>query len=260
MKKIDFYYFSGTGNTYLVVKKMAEIFEQNGIKTHLFKIENIEPKDLNPEHTIGLGFPVAELSTFSFIWKFIRDIPSSKGTKIFMVDTLAGFSGGIIGPLRMILKNKGYNPIGAKEIIMPSNIFFIQDKITNSKKVEEGLLEADKYAWDIIEGRSRWDRIPIISDIFYYGSLLALRLTHSNFNQKYFSLKLANDKCSKCGLCFELCPVGNIRWSEGQYPQYSMNCEYCLRCGSFCPQGAIFVPFNYKNKTYSAVKAKDILK
>jgi len=259
MKNIDFYYFSGTGNTYIVVKKMAEIFEKNGIKTQLFKIEHTEPNDVKPDHTIGLGFPVAELSTFSFIWKFIRDMPSSEGTEIFMVNTLAGFSGGIVGPLRRIVQNKGYIPIGAKEIIMPPNIFFIQDEIKNKKKVEEGLSEAGKYAWDIIEGRSYWGRVPIISDALYYLSLSALKLTHSNLNQKYFSLKLDKNKCSKCGLCNNLCPVKNIRWKEGLHPEYSMNCEYCLRCASFCPRGAISVPFNYKNKIYSALKAKYIL-
>lgn len=73
-------------------------------------------------------------------------------------------------------------------MIMSPNIFFIQNKIKNNEKVEKGLLEAGKYAWDIIEGRSHWGRFPIISDALYYVSLFGLKLTHSNLNQKYFSL------------------------------------------------------------------------
>ncbi|AXV37037.1 MAG: 4Fe-4S ferredoxin [Methanobacterium sp. BRmetb2] len=260
MKNIDFYYFSGTGNTYLVIKKMTEIFKKNSVETRLFRIEDSSPNDINLNHTIGLGFPVAEFSTFSFVWKFIKNLPKSQGTKIFMVDTLAGFSGGMVGPLRVIVKKKGYTPIGAKEIIMPPNIFYIQDESTNKEKVEKGLVEAGKYAWDIIEGRSRWGRVPVLSDAIYYASILGLKLTHSHINQKYFHIKVNEEKCSKCGLCAELCPVNNIQWSEGKYPVSLINCEYCLRCTSFCSNGAISPSFNYKGKTYRAVKAKDLLR
>ena len=125
---IDFYYFSGTGNTLLVVKKMKDIFTENGVPVNLHKIEKSKPEDVNLNHTLGLGFPIAELSTYNFVWKFIRALPETdQDTEIFMVDTLAGFSGGIVGPVHEIVRKKGYNPIGVEEIVMPPNIFYIQD-------------------------------------------------------------------------------------------------------------------------------------
>lgn len=59
MKTIDFYYFSGTGNALLVVKKMAETFEKNGIDVNLHKIGESIPHEVNLEHTMGIAFPVA---------------------------------------------------------------------------------------------------------------------------------------------------------------------------------------------------------
>lgn len=47
-----------------------------------------------------MGFPVAVLSTYPFVWNFITSLASAFGTEIFMVDTLGGFSGGIVGPVR----------------------------------------------------------------------------------------------------------------------------------------------------------------
>jgi len=114
---IDFYCFSGTGNTLLVVKKMIEVFEKNSITVNLFHLEKSNPEEINTTHTIGLGFPVAEQGTFPLVWKFLRAMPQCKDTKIFMVDTMLAFSGGIVGPARKILKPKGYNTIGAKEIV-----------------------------------------------------------------------------------------------------------------------------------------------
>lgn len=126
---IDFYYFSGTGNTLLVVKKMRDVFTEKGIQVNLHPMERSKLDNINLDHTIGLGFPIAELSTYNFVWNFIRELPETdQNTEIFMVDTLAGISGGIVGSVHEIVKKKGYHPIGAREIVMPPNIFYIEDE------------------------------------------------------------------------------------------------------------------------------------
>jgi NAD-dependent dihydropyrimidine dehydrogenase PreA subunit len=260
IKKVDFYYFSGTGNTLLVVKKMKETFQENGIDVEIYKIENSDSSVINLDHTIGIAFPVAIFSTYPFVWDFIRSLPPAKCTEIFMVDTLGGFSGGIVGPLREIVKKKGYNPIGAKEIQMPANIFYIEDEETNKKKVEKGLIEARQYALNLINGESEWGRVPILSDAMNLLSIGALKLTGVDLHQKWFIFDVDEEKCKKCGICIDLCPVGNIKMAKDEYPKHGLNCEYCLRCVSFCPKQAMPAKFNYKGKTYHAVKAKEFLK
>ncbi|MBI5680563.1 MAG: 4Fe-4S ferredoxin [Methanobacterium sp.] len=257
---IDFYYFSGTGNTLLVVKKMIDTFKEKGIEVNLHKIEESNPEDVNLGHTIGIAFPVAVLSTYPFVWEFIRSLPHADGTEIFMVDTLGGFSGGIVGPLREIVKKKGYTPIGAKEIQMPLNIFYIQDKETNETKVEKGMESAEKYATDIINGKTEWGRVPILSDAMHLLSIGSLKLTGVDLHQKLFLFDAKEEECRRCGICVKLCPIGNITMEEGEYPKHGLNCEYCLRCVSFCPRQAMPAKFNYKGKTYRAVKAKEFLK
>jgi ferredoxin len=257
---VDIYYFSGTGNTLLVVRKMREVFMENGSECNLYPIEESKLEDVKLDHTIGIAFPVAVLSTYNFVWDFVKSLPEAQGTKIFMVDTLGGFSGGIVGPLRKIVENKGYIPIGAKEIVMPANVFYIQDEKTCKEKVEKGLLKAEEYTLNIINGKSKWGRVPVISDAVYYTSIAGLKLTETNLNQKWFYMGTENEKCKKCGICVKLCPVDNIEMKEGEYPKHLFHCEYCLRCTSLCPRGAIPCKLNYKGKTYRAVKAKDFLK
>jgi flavodoxin len=180
---IDIYFFSGTGNTLLVVRKMQEVFMENGIDTHLYPIEDSKLQDVDLDHTLGVAFPVAILSTYNFVWDFVRSLPEARGTKIFMVDTLGGFSGGVVGSMREKVKKKGYNPIGAKEIIMPLNVFYIQDEDTCQGKVAKGLVEARKYALNLIDGEAAWSRIPVLSDAMYYTSLCGLRLVETELNQ-----------------------------------------------------------------------------
>jgi NAD-dependent dihydropyrimidine dehydrogenase PreA subunit len=257
-KNIDFYYFSGTGNTMLVARKMTEIFQEEGYIVNLEKMEISESSEVNTEHTIGLGFPVAILSTYNLVWNFIQSLPEVQGTEIFMVDTMGGYSGGLVGPLRAILERKGYQPIGACEIIMPVNIFYIQNDKTNREKVKKGLEIAEKYAKALIDGRSRWGRVPFFSDALNIFSKAGIKLTTIDLHQKYFKFRTNEVLCNKCGICAEICPVGNIMFDE--YPVSGNKCEYCMRCVSMCPIGAIRSLFTYNGKTYSAVKAKDFIK
>jgi len=67
MKTIDLLLLFRTGNTLMVVKKMAETFEKNGIKVNLHKIEESIPHEINLEHKIGTAFPVAFFQHIHFM-------------------------------------------------------------------------------------------------------------------------------------------------------------------------------------------------
>lgn len=258
ISNIDFYYFSGTGNTMLIVQKMTEVFRENGYYVNLHRIEHSNGSEINTDNVIGLGFPVAIFSTYNIVWEFIKSLPEVDGTDIFMVDTLGGYSGGLVGPLRHLLEKKGYNPIGACEIVMPINIFYIQDVETNRKKIADGIKRAEEYANSLIEGKSEWKRVPILSDAMNLISIAGLKLTATNVHQKYFKFKTSQELCNQCGICADICPVDNIIMKD--YPVTGNKCEYCMRCVSTCPRGAIKSIFTYKGKTHSSVKAKDFIK
>lgn len=256
-KQVQFFYFSGTGNTFLVVKKMQKVLEELGVPVHLHRIEESNPGDVDTSKTIGVGFPVAIFSTYPLVWDFINNLPQAQGTDIFMVDTLGGFSGGIIGPIRRKVENRGYNPIGACEIVMPSNIFFIEDEKISRQKIENGLRQAGEYARSLVNGNTRWGRVPILSDFVYSFSRGLWKLTSWKPHQRYLKFTTHPEKCNQCGICTDLCPAGNMIMDT--YPVSGSHCNYCLRCVSFCPTGAIPCFFNYKGKTYRAVQARDIL-
>jgi len=254
MKAVDLYYFSGTGNTLLVTRKMAETFEKKGIRVNLRKIEKENPKSVSPEDTLGLAFPVACQGTYPFIWDFIKSLPQKPGVGVFMVDTLAKFSGGVVGPIKKILEKKGYEAIGAEEIIMPSNRALSSgDYGHNDEKIREGLKNAEKYAESLIEGKAKWGRAPVLSDLM---SKISLSAAAWNLMKKMLDLKLDKTKCVKCGQCLRLCPVNNIKMND--FPEFGDKCVSCLRCVAFCPKGAIFTTKKFYIG-YKAVDAGDML-
>lgn len=255
LNTIDFYYFSGTGNTLLVVKKMKQVFVKKGIKVNLYHLEKTNLQDINLDNTIGLGFPVAEQGTYPFVWNFVKSLPQANGTNIFMVDTLLAYSGGVVGPMKRIVKKKGYQPIGAEEILMPNNLFPKRiDVEKNEKKVHRGQEKAERYAKDILNGKSRWKRVPPLSDLMAIFSKSEITW---KFLRWYYPLKIDKSKCIKCGLCIKLCPVNNIEMKE--YPKLKNKCMICMRCISFCPKQAIHVS-KKKYKTYRAIKIGELLK
>ena len=231
-KAVDLYFFSGTGNTYLVAKRMAEVLGDK-CDVRLLRMETSAPGEGDSSRAIGLAFPVACQSTYPLVWKFACALPEAKGTEAFMVDTMMSFSGGIVGPLRRVMERKGYAPIGAKEITMPLN--FGRGRINHQadeRKVKKGLATAEAYAISLLEGEAHWGKIPFLPD--------AMRLLASNPFMwqvaRWCGRRLAinEDKCINCGLCASLCPMDNIVLDG--YPRFGDRCQMCLRCIAICPR------------------------
>lgn len=231
------YVFSGSGNTWTVARKIADVFLEEGISSSIRPLLPEGPGDISIPGTVGLAFPVAMFTAYPFVWEFIENLPDGRGRDIFMVDTLAGFSGGIVGPLKRKVIQKGYRPIGASEIRMPSNYSRNQPEGQKDVRIrEKGLQKAISFAKDLLNGRAAWWSIPLVPDIIS-------RLGRSpdsaawRYARRKYPLAANSEKCTRCGLCVKLCPVGNIAIDD--LPVFGDRCFFCQRCISFCPCNAI---------------------
>lgn len=248
---IDIYYFSGTGNTLVVVNELCKTLRELGKNVNLYRMETADPRKINIKHTLGLAFPVAAFSTFPLVWEFVYNLPRGNGCEVFMLDTLGGFSGGLVGPMKKALLKNSYLPIGAKEIVMPSNFgkIELQEKIT--QKTNKALEKARQYAENLVTGKTRWHRLPIL------GDLVGL-LGKSKYPWRFMGkkIRIETSKCSKCGLCAKLCPIQIIEMQD--FPIKHDGCQVCMRCIAFCPAQAISFSNKFK-KRYKAVSANTLL-
>ncbi len=252
---VDFYVFSGTGNTLLVVQEMKKVFEAHGWETQRFRMEQTLPAGVALDRTLGLAFPVAAQATYPLVWRFCEGLPRAEGTPVFMVDTLMMYSGGVVGPLRTLVVHKGYKPIGAREICMPNNLYPTSASAErNAARVSHGMAKARRYAEDLIAGKTHWGRIPVLPDLMRFFANGPWTWWVSRAVGK--RLRVDEARCTRCGLCARLCPVDNITMRD--LPVHDDHCQQCMRCISFCPTEAISLAGLHTDK-YRAVDAKALL-
>jgi len=257
-REIHLYWFSGTGNTLFIVKEIKKLLEARNLAVKIFPIETTDPGKIDHKALQGFVIPVAGQGTYPFLWRFFKELPAAEGVPCFFVDTLAMYSGGILGPVKKILKKKGFIPLGAKEIIMPFN--FQQKRIPeekNQKIITAGKQKIRKFIDLLINHGEKWIDIPLYSDFlsifFKYESMIKLW-------KKLLPYSIDPEKCTKCGICVRLCPVQSLMAAgRNAVPEQSDKCVLCHRCFSYCPSHAITIG-NKNAQQYRAIELPELLK
>jgi ferredoxin/flavodoxin len=232
------YWFSSSGNTLVVANEIAAALRSRGSEVDLRPLDRSDPRRVDLGKALGIVVPVAGQGTYPFVWDFLEALPESRGTPCFLADTLGLYSGGIVGPVRRILRRKRYDPVAAKEILMP-NIFLRKrpDPERAEALIARGREEARRFAGDLLDGTGRWRDMPLYSD---FMSVFYRRRSTVKVWRKLFPWSVNAPACRRCGLCARLCPERSISLDAATgLPANIGSCVLCERCFSFCPTGAI---------------------
>lgn len=239
--KIEYYVFSGTGNTLMIAKEIGKRLEEKGHEVNFHMIGKLNSFRMSGESVIGLAFPIAFFSTYPLVLRFIASLPQGKGRSIFMTATMGGTALGAEWKFKKLFREKGYKPIGSELFVMPGNynngIIPVEK---NQSLMSAAMKKARSFADSLSEGKTAWGKgVPLISSMWYklISSGRSIR-----FFYRMFPIMVDNDKCIKCMRCAKNCPVGAIT-KQGEYPFINKSlCESCQRCVAFCPVHAIVVP------------------
>jgi ferredoxin len=264
-KTIDIYFFTGTGNTYLCAKKIAETFEKKDCIVYLKDIAKSNPSEIDFSNTIGIGFPVACWNTFPLVKSFIKNLPKSENeTEIFVFATMGDSSLHCVQNFANVLKKKGYRIIGAQSFIMPNNFLLVKNKEKNAVKREKAFKRAEKFAKQIYDGTAKPAKTNLFFKLCFTITSFITNLWSGILFQKIVKFSILKEACSKCGLCVKICPVNNIVIKElpsfhsfKELPSFDgKKCQFCLRCISYCPKQAIKSLF--VRKTYRALNNAEV--
>ena len=215
-------YFSATGNS----RYALEVFlkELDGSAKSFAIEDKTVMQQLEKADEIVFAYPVQ----YSAVPKIVRDFIEKtaalwQGKKVFVIASMAMFSGDGSGVLARLLKKHGAVITGGLHVRMPDSIcdekVFDRPFEKNRQAVAAAKQKAQKAA----------DR---------YKSGHPCRQGHRTM--KYYSkgLKIDSAKCVGCGKCAGLCPTGNISLQGGKAVS-GKKCTVCYRCVNQCPVQAI---------------------
>jgi uncharacterized Fe-S center protein len=62
---------------------------------------------------------------------------------------------------------------------------------------------------------------------------------------------MKKEKCTKCGICIDVCPSGAAKFADDGYPTYDLiTCIGCAQCIALCPEMALRILWNTDEKVF----------
>ncbi len=249
--KVLICYFSGTGNTRMIVEKYAEEFNKSGNDVDIFKIEEGNfGYDLSQYDMLGLSYPIHAFNAPSIVVDFVKSLPKSETAKKLFILKSSGepLSINNISSYKIvsILKRKNYILNNEYHYVMPYNMIFRHSDAMAFKmwNTAQRLIPID--CGEILSGKTvKLKRI-------FMGRFLAwlFRIEHwgGRFNGKKYKVK---DNCINCQKCVKNCPTHNITVKDGKFV-FGKKCLMCTRCSFQCPANAIKIGWFEKWKVNGA--------
>lgn len=236
--KTIIYYFTGTGNSLAVAKKIAAVLGDCELVPiallQTTKGDIIPAADrvgiINPVYFAGLPVMVAEFAGR-------LDLPEAQ--YVFSIVTFGGSGAApALQQLDSILRKRRNHGLDAGFMVkMPGNYILMYESPTGEKR-ERILAAAEAQVSDSAAAIKRNEILPLPS-AFLSGILHSIAYphfaSHVHEDDRKFSV---NEKCTSCGTCAAICPAGNIDMVDGK-PVWKHHCELCCGCIHLCPEEAI---------------------
>lgn len=253
------FYFSGTGNSYLLAQKLhQELPEYELVSIASLHSAHIISVD---SESIGFVFPSYCQNVPEVVSEFIGKLHfTADKPYIFCWTNCGGVAGNTVRSFEKLLHIKKQQLAFGHVSYMPDNSIFYQ---TSPENQQRRFADADKKSKLIAQTvrkkfHKQEKKYPFKLSNFAQSKLL-------KFLMKYYirvdDKKTMADKCSGCGKCIKTCPVQNMHKTDNQII-WGKNCVWCYACIHACPNGAIvFGRLNAENKRYvnPAVSAKDFI-
>ncbi|MGL4345293.1 MAG: EFR1 family ferrodoxin [Cellulosilyticaceae bacterium] len=245
MQKVMIFYFSGTGNTCWVARKIGHKLKEKGFKVKTASIEKIDDIEANQligaADIVGFGYPIYCSDVPEPMQKFMQAVQSKQQKDCFVFCTQEAFSGDGARVSLEFVEHADFRVKWTVHIAMPNNITADWSPLSyryTPQSMNHILRRADaKVEWfceaivankSVLQGFSKISRVA--------GSIQ--RVPYRKYAHKYNNMISFSPKCTHCGYCEKICPAQNITVTPIGNITYK-RCMYCMRCYNFCPHTAI---------------------
>ncbi len=246
--RTSLYYFTGTGNSLYIARKIASGIED----CKLLPVTDFTEQTLvRPEsEKVGLVFPLYYWGMPVIIREFMEKTDFSRVRYIFTVATAMMADGLAIAQVAELLQTKGAFLNAGFYVKMPGN-YLLWFNPPSAEKQNRLLKKAENkilHITSLITGnKNHKDRERPL-----YQIVTNARRSYSrwrkNFKKNDRGFHVLREKCTSCSICIKVCPVNNISMKEGAPLWNHRNCQKCLACIHTCPSKAIQCGNNTQKK------------
>lgn len=243
------FYFSGTGNSLWVARRLSQILGQPAPVPVADELRS-GGKDVPCRYVLDEGeplilvFPVHSWGPAEMMLRFVSrlDIGNYSGQNVYAVCTCGDTCGWTDRILGEALRKRGLPLTGCWSVRMPNNYILMKGfgvdpddvrdaKLAAAPAAVEAVAEdirAGKGGVHMVTGTQPWLKSRLINPLF--RSFLAGPDSRTKYH--------VSDSCIGCGLCERVCPTGAVTMKDGR-PEWGRGCVQCTACIHRCPVRAI---------------------
>lgn len=230
---MNIYYFSGTGNSLAVAKKLNEFIGAEG-KIQCITESFNENSIIVDTDILGFVFPVYFMDVPDVFKVFIDKLEFISKPYIFTIATCNGKAGMSLNNVNKHLVNKKPRLSSGFVIQMPGNAIVTPPEVESERlnKYEKRVFEISTIInnREIVQFEENDNLKTHIISYLLKSVGKKLYLTPQN--------ALTISDCIGCGVCEKVCSLNNIKMVNNK-PQWGNNCATCLACFHWCPKKAI---------------------
>ena len=231
---------TGTGNSLYIAKqfKNAEIHFIDEFLSGSYDLDDDTDRlgIVFPVYCWGLPYPVRE-----FIREYLGQRDNSSLGYVFGIATCGAFPLYTLYDLSASLADVGIALSYSTSFKLPDAYLPLQKKAVSDEKAREAasLIKGD-IERTVHDVENEEIRIPRRGP----GWRIIRKFSSVGMKPRKNSTLSVSTKCTGCGLCSRICPMGNIQIENGK-ASFSDKCISCFACYHRCPENAI----DYKGAT-----------
>ncbi len=239
-------YFTSTGNTLWIVRHAERYMKDLGYEVKTFDVVEGNGEFFSEYKKIGLFFPVWGSDMPEPMKRVVNSLSddAGRGRKIFIVSNYGLFSGDTGMFWKKRLEEKGFEVFYVNSIKMIENMHVpgfnmvkIPEGRSRSRLLEDARKELHKICRDVVKQLNTYGDSGFIKAV---GGKVQRLFAHRFILRLKERFSVKEDRCTNCGLCVKLCPVGNISLESGKV-EFGNECVVCLKCYNLCPEDAVLI-------------------